>query len=114
MTDDELIAHLHKTGRNLMLGTVRQAADRIKALVEERDALRAEVETCTKYRHAYAECDRIATDALRKAEAERDRLRQLLQYVMDNRGECYIPSSNGWWDEAVQAAITTKGDADAG
>ena len=100
-------------------------------------ALRAEVETCKKYRDAYAECDRITTDALRKSEAERDRLRVLVRWAHDTLYElnpsnydhdevCRVNDaavevilglapvlgethgkSPEWW-----AAITTKGEAD--
>ena len=59
MTDEELIARLRDwpyQGETM----ANAAADRIEALA--------------KYRNAYAEMDRIATDALRKSEARAERL----------------------------------------
>lgn len=59
MTDEELIARLRKYKDDLLSIT----ADRIEALT-------AELATCEKYRDAYAECDRIGTQAVRDLEAK--------------------------------------------
>ena len=59
MTDEELIARLRDLGFNL----TDAAADRIEALT-------AKLATCEKYRDAYAECDRIGTQAVRDLEAK--------------------------------------------
>ena len=109
MTDDivkRLLAHdQHPESAS------KQAADTITAL-------RAEVETCKKYRDAYAECDRIATDALRKAEAERDRLREAAQEAARQlriiAGMDMIGASAVAFNAArkLEAALTTKGEAD--
>ena len=125
MTDDELIAHLHQTGRNLMLGTVRQAADRIKVLAEERDALRAEVERLTAQandEHEWrmdSEAKLFVEESARiAAEAERDRLRNLLLSVADHIRPKQDRSGNGVVVAALHraadeiAALTTKGEAD--
>ena len=44
--------------------------DRIEQLVATNEALTAELATCEKYRDAYAECDRIGTQAVRDLEAK--------------------------------------------
>jgi len=84
MTDEELIALLRKIGWVL-------PADRVEALIAERDdyahklmqanntytEMHLEIErlsdklaTCEKHRDAYAECDRIGTQAVRDLEAK--------------------------------------------
>ena len=51
---------------------IREAAlqARIEELVKERDDLGRKLATCEKYRDAYAECDRIGTQAVRDLEAK--------------------------------------------
>ena len=82
MTDDkELIARLRSmhwcvttkaNGVGVSDGAVaREAADRIEALT-------AKLATCEKYRDAYAECDRIGTQAVRDLEAKLARAEWLL------------------------------------
>jgi hypothetical protein len=64
MTDEELIAKLRgePTWGGIVVLT-KQDANRIEALT-------AELATCKKYRDAYAECDRIGTQAVRDLEAK--------------------------------------------
>lgn len=50
-----------------MPDTTHEAPERIWALADRIEELEAKLATCTKYRDAYAECDRISTHALRKA-----------------------------------------------
>ena len=57
-----------------MAGADKIAAT-LRALMDEIARLKSDLETCRKYRNAYAEMDRIATEALRKCEAERDAAR---------------------------------------
>jgi enhancing lycopene biosynthesis protein 2 len=53
-------------------------ADRIEALT-------AELATCEKYRDAYAECDRIGTQAVRDLEAK---LAKAVEALREIAGEC--------------------------
>jgi len=75
MTDEELIARL----RSGLIGVDvdKQSADRIEALQKAlkdqssvSDRLAEQLATCEKYRDAYAECDRIGTQAVRDLEAK--------------------------------------------
>jgi hypothetical protein len=91
MTDEELIARLrlygskfhHEFGHN-------DAADRIEALT-------AKLATCEKYRDAYAECDRIGTQAVRDLEAKLAKAVEALEkaatdmddYVGRGYGDCF-------------------------
>jgi hypothetical protein len=54
----------------------RQSADRIEALT-------AELATCEKYRDAYAECDRIGTQAVRDLEAKLAKAVEALRDAVD-------------------------------
>ena len=45
-------------------------ADRIEQLVATNEALSSKLATCEKYRDAYAECDRIGTQAVRDLEVK--------------------------------------------
>lgn len=80
MTDEELIKRLRDAPAD-GLGTENlciAAADRIEALV--------------KYRDAYAEMERIATDALRKSEARAERLEAAASSVADDVCSYICPS----------------------
>lgn len=64
MSDEELIARLRVDEPVCEEHfTANLAADRIEALT-------AKLATCEKYRDAYAECDRIGTQAVRDLEAK--------------------------------------------
>jgi hypothetical protein len=54
----------------------RQSADRIEALT-------AKLATCEKYRDAYAECDRIGTQAVRDLEAKLAKAEKGLTCIRD-------------------------------
>lgn len=76
MTDQELIARL-RDGCNLQQRDGENAADRIEALQKAlkdqssvSDRLAEQLATCEKYRDAYAECDRIGTQAVRDLETK--------------------------------------------
>ena len=81
MTDEELIARLRESQsyewQDPIWETRLAAADRIEQLavtneqlVATNEALTAKLATCEKYRDAYAECDRIGTQAVRDLEAK--------------------------------------------
>lgn len=52
------------------------------ALDQDKRAVEAKLATCTKYRDAYAECDRISTHALRKAV-------EALEQIASHRKKCH-------------------------
>ena len=56
------------------------------------EALAAKLETCEKYRDAYAECDRIGTQAVRDLEAEVARLRMQLQNGLPEHRKPFVTS----------------------
>jgi hypothetical protein len=80
MTDEELILRLRKYAVDYgQFGPALEAADRLEEyarafanLQREYDARGERIEVLVKYRDAYAEMERIATEALRKAEARAD------------------------------------------
>jgi hypothetical protein len=89
MTDDkELIARLRSmhwcvttkaNGVGVSDGAVaREAADRIEALT-------AKLATCEKYRDAYAECDRIGTQAVRDLEAKLAKAVEAFEVIRDRQ-----------------------------
>jgi len=120
--------------------TMREAADRIELLattneqlVATNEALTAELATCEKYRDAYAECDKIGTQAVRDLETklaeltrERDELRAAIfgspDYAPDLRNgnfremaETLIAAMQGGKAraeaaEATVATLTAQGD----
>ena len=85
MTDDKELNARLRDFEKVTVGDARDAADRIEALTakvklmydldaingEKIEALEAKLVTCEKYRDAYAECDRIGTQAVRDLEAKR-------------------------------------------
>jgi hypothetical protein len=64
--------HTADVGKMVDPAAIREAAlqARIEELVKERDDLGRKLATCEKYRDAYAECDRIGTQAVRDLEAK--------------------------------------------
>ena len=93
MTDEELIARLRDLGFNL----TDAAADRIEALT-------AKLATCEKYRDAYAECDRIGTQAVRDLEAK-------LAIMMTERDEawkCAAHAEKMWGEAEVKLAKSVE------
>ena len=58
--------------------SVKAVADHMKAQAAEIERLQAKLATCEKYRDAYAECDRIGTQAVRDLEARAERLEEAL------------------------------------
>ena len=84
MTDDKELNARLRDFEKVTVGDARDAADRIEALTakvklmydldaingEKIEALEAKLVTCEKYRDAYAECDRIGTQAVRDLEAK--------------------------------------------
>jgi hypothetical protein len=67
-----------------LLQAVQHANDHADAAIKDMEAL-------VKYRDAYAECDRIATEALRKSEDRAERLEAALQKLA-----CKCPSNCDW------------------
>ena len=105
MTDAELIARLRDAPAD-GLGTENlclEAADRIEALTEQLAAaqhdakeaeayaeeLEAKLATCEKYRDAYAEFDRIGTQAVRDLEAKLAKAEAGLREIAGECG-CFI------------------------
>jgi hypothetical protein len=84
MSDDKELTARLRDFEKVTVGDARDAADRIEALTakvklmydldaingEKIEALEAKLATCEKYRDAYAECDRIGTQAVRDLEAK--------------------------------------------
>ena len=69
----------------------RQAADRI-------EALEAKLATCEKYRDAYAECDRIGTQAVRDLEAKLAKAVEIGNKMAHSiEGNYYLPNIAGEW-----------------
>lgn len=52
-----------------------------------------------------AEITKLRADLAAERELS-DRLAEVVDYVIDNRGDCYIPSYDGSWDDAASIAIT--------
>lgn len=111
--------------------TVAQGEALARAAVEaERDTARAVVMDICKEWHEDCEpcCDsfghdekckavfiaaakRALRDRAEKAEADAERLAQLLRYIKTNRYRCFIPSYEGDWDERVDAALAAHEEA---
>ncbi|MEN9763518.1 MAG: hypothetical protein RI906_3344 [Pseudomonadota bacterium] len=75
----------------------------------------AKAEALVKYRDAYAEMERIATEALRKSEARAERLEAavaILEDALQEAGDDYPGSSmQQWCQQQVKAArAALKGD----
>ena len=99
MTDEELIARLRELGDHASFEPHmhHKAADRIEDLVERNkelalqllatqgQAAEAKLATCERHRDAYAEMDRIGTQAVRDLEAKLEKAVEALELiVVDN------------------------------
>jgi hypothetical protein len=106
MSDEELIKFL-RTSTNAYFN--KTAADRIEVLV--------------KYKNAYAGMERIATEALRKAEARAERLEAAIDYILDGMAidapdyeidpdDDFLDAANSDWvrDVLTRLAAAMKGD----
>ena len=56
------------------------SADAVKVVANRIEALTAKLATCEKYRDAYAECDRIGTQAVRDLEAKLAKAVEALEF----------------------------------
>lgn len=99
MTDEELVSVLRKRGGNYP----SLAADRIEALIAERDARIDPVEVQALVNAA----EPAMAEALAATEAERDRLRESLmdaREAWDNHME-YGEPMQGWWVADARAVL---------
>ena len=113
--DEELIARLRTLGRDFddwdtAADRIEQLAVRKKALTKERDeqiewvkrladdliAAEAKLATCEKYRDAYAECDRIGTQAVRDLEAKLAECEARLGKAVEALDYCINAPFSGW------------------
>ena len=99
---------------------IRSRRDMLNAISK----LETDLATCRKYRNAYAEMDRIATEALRKCEAERETasaetaardeiIGSWLSAALDdtNAGEAFKADVQRWFDTSSTAALAARDKA---
>jgi hypothetical protein len=103
MTDAELIARLRDADLYNAQHYERdplhkQSADRIEALT-------AKLATCEKYRDAYAECDRIGTQAVRDLEAKLAKAVEALEGMI-NYATWREKNESVFWDVTGPARAT--------
>ena len=80
MSDEELIAKLIVYGSD----EDKMIAARVEQLAAINEELEDKLATCEKYKAAYAECDRIGTQAVRDLEAKLARAVEFIQEVRRN------------------------------
>jgi hypothetical protein len=83
--DAEVSDDLVKRLRDPAFGTETSERLLMVAAADRIEALTAELATCEKYRDAYAECDRIGTQAVRDLEAK---LAKAVEALREIAGEC--------------------------
>jgi hypothetical protein len=132
MTDEELIARLRDLDTWVETADVPDlAADRIEALTEQLEAacadakeaeayaeeLERERDEARKYRDAYAECDRIGTQAVRDLEARLAKAVEALREIENAEIRfdyvTFIRNADGTIDHEAPASPFDRGKAQA-
>ena len=111
---DNLVKRLRGWARDIQAGSratwamdqdLKEAADRIEELSNCVAVLEAKLATCEKYKAAYAECDRIGTQAVRDLEAKLAKAVEALDQIAGK-----APYADDPYDIARSALAKLKGD----